>query len=31
MKLEYFVVYEKSLDEFDFEHCRIKVKVTVGF
>ena len=31
MKLEYFVVYEKSWDEFDFKHCRIKVKVTVGF
>ena len=31
MKMEYFVVYEKSWDEFDFEHCRIKVKVTVGF
>ena len=31
MKLEYIVVYEKSSDEFDIEHCRIKVKVTVGF
>ena len=30
MKLEYFVVYEKSLEEFDIEHCHIKVKVTVG-
>ena len=30
MKLEYIVVYENSLDEFDIEHCRIKVKVTVG-
>ena len=30
MKLEYFVVYEKNLNEFDFEHCHIKVKVTVG-
>ena len=31
MKLEYFVVYEKSWDKLDFEQCRIKVKVTVGF
>ena len=31
MKLEYIVVYEKSSDEFDIEHCQIKVKVTVGF
>ena len=31
IKLEYIVVYEKSSDEFDIEHCRIKVKVTVGF
>ena len=30
MKLEYIVVYEKSSDEFDMEHHRIKVKVTVG-
>ena len=30
MKLKYIVVYENSLDEFDIEHCRIKVKVTVG-
>ena len=30
MKLEYIVVYENSSDEFDIEHCRIKVKVTVG-
>ena len=30
MKLEYVVVYENSLDEFDIEHHRIKVKVTVG-
>ena len=30
MKLEYIAVYENSLDEFDIEHCRIKVKVTVG-
>ena len=30
MKLEYIVVYENSLDEFDIEHHRIKVKVTVG-
>ena len=29
MKLEYIVVYEKSSDEFDIEHCR--VKVNVGF
>ena len=28
-KLEYIVVYEKSSD--DIEHCHIKVKVTVGF
>ena len=30
MKLEYSVVYENSSDEFDIEHHRIKVKVTVG-
>ena len=32
MKLEYtvFLVYENSWDKFDIEHCRIKVKVTVG-
>ena len=30
MKFEYFVVYENSSDEFDIEHHRIKVKVTVG-
>ena len=30
MKLEYVVVYENSSDEFDIEHHRIKVKVTVG-
>ena len=30
MKLEYIVVYENSLDQFDIEHHRIKVKVTVG-
>ena len=30
MKLEYIVVYENSSDEFDSEHHRIKVKVTVG-
>ena len=30
MKLEYIVVYENSSDEVDIEHCRIKVKVTVG-
>ena len=29
-KLEYIVVYENSLDEFDIELRRIKVKVTVG-
>ena len=29
-KLEYFVVYENSSDEFDIELRRIKVKVTVG-
>ena len=28
--LEYIVVYENSLDEFDIELHRIKVKVTVG-
>ena len=31
IKLEYIVVYENSSDKFDIEHCRIKVKVTVGF
>ena len=30
MKLEYIVVYENSSDEFDIEHHRINVKVTVG-
>ena len=30
MKLEYIVVYENSLDEFDIELRCIKVKVTVG-
>ena len=30
MKLEYIVVYENNSDKFDIEHCRIKVKVTVG-
>ena len=30
MKLEYIVAYENSSDEFDIEHHRIKVKVTVG-
>ena len=30
MKFEYMVVYENSSDEFDIEHDRIKVKVTVG-
>ena len=30
MKLEYIVEYENSSDEFDIEHHRIKVKVTVG-
>ena len=30
MKFEYMVVYENSSDEFDTEHHRIKVKVTVG-
>ena len=29
MKLEHIVVYEISSDEFDIEHCWIKVKVTV--
>ena len=30
MKLEHIVVYENSSDDFDIEHHRIKVKVTVG-
>ena len=30
MKLEYIEVYENSSDEFDIEHCQIKVKITVG-
>ena len=30
MKLEYIVVYENSSDEFDIEHHRTKVKVTLG-
>ena len=30
MKLKYIVVYANSSDEFDIEHYRIKVKVTVG-
>ena len=30
MKFEYIVVYENYSDEFDIEHCQIKVKVTVG-
>ena len=30
MELEYTVVYKNSSDEFDIEHLRIKVKVTVG-
>ena len=30
MKLEYIVVYENNSDEFDIEHHRITVKVTVG-
>ena len=30
MKSEYIVVYENSSNEFDIEHCQIKVKVTVG-
>ena len=29
LKLEQIVKYENSLDEFDFGHCLIKVKVTV--
>ena len=29
MKWEYIVVYENSSDEFDMDHHRIKVKVTV--
>ena len=30
LKLKHCVVYEDSLDEFDFGHCLIKVKVTVS-
>ena len=30
MKLDNIVVYENSSDEFDIEHCRIKVKVTIN-
>ena len=30
MKLEYIVVYKNISDEFNIEHHRIKVKVTVG-
>ena len=30
MKLENTVVYKNSWEEFDIEHLRIKVKVTVG-
>ena len=30
MKLEYTVVYVNGSDEFDIEHRRSKVKVTVG-
>ena len=30
MKLDYVVVHENSSNEFDIEHHRIKVKVTVG-
>ena len=29
LKLEHIVVYENISDEFDIEHCLIKVKVTV--
>ena len=29
MKLEYIVVYENSPDEFNIEHCRVMVMVTV--
>ena len=28
LKLEHIVLYENSSDEFDIEHCPIKVKVT---
>ena len=31
MKFEYAVVYENISDKSDNGHCRIKVKVTVGF
>ena len=30
MKLEYIVVYGSSSEEFDNEHCQIKVKITGG-
>ena len=30
MKFKYMVVYENRSEEFDIEHHRIKVKVTVG-
>ena len=30
MKSDYIVVCENSSDEFDIEHCQIKVKVTIG-
>ena len=30
MKWKYIIVYENSSEEFDIEHRRIKVKVTVG-
>ena len=28
LKLEHVAVYENSSDEFDIDHCQIKVKVT---
>ena len=30
MKLKYIVGYENSSEGFDIEHCRMKVKATVG-
>ena len=30
MKFENIIVYQNSSDEFDIEHHRIKVKITVG-
>ena len=30
MELEFFVAYVNSLDKFDIEYRRLKVKVTIG-